>query len=84
MELAARVGGAEVSQNIGTVLGSPGLQGQSNRITALSGGVNWWLLENLRLSADVIREEFHHSLDFGGGQTRRSLLGFVTRFQVDF
>jgi phosphate-selective porin OprO/OprP len=84
VELAARVGGAEVSQNIGTVLGSPGLQGQSNRITALSGGVNWWLLENLRLSADVIREEFHHSLDFGGGQTRRSLLGFVTRFQVDF
>jgi phosphate-selective porin OprO/OprP len=84
VELAARVGGATVSRNIETVLGTPGLQGQSNRMTALSGGVNWWLLQNLRISADVIREDFHDSLDFGGGQTRRALLGFVTRFQVDF
>ena len=54
------------------------------RIGRTSGGLNWWLTSNVRVSGEVVWEDYHSDVDFGGGRTEDALLGFLTRFQIDF
>jgi len=82
VELAARVGWAEVGDEIEDL--GVTLAGQSSEVTSTTLGVNWWLTRNVRISVNVVREDYHDDIDFGGGRTEDTLTGFLARFQIDF
>lgn len=82
VELAFRVADARVSNRLGDV--GVNLAGQSLEVTSYSAGVNWWLTRNVRVSADVVREDYHGDINFGAAGNRSALLGFLARFQIDF
>jgi phosphate-selective porin len=82
VELAFRVAGGEIDDDIQNVAGS--LIGQSREVTSVTAGVNWWATRNVRISANVVREDYHDDIDFGSGRTEDSRTGFLMRFQIDF
>ena len=82
LEVAARVAGAEVGDEIEDV--GVGLAGQTNGVTSTTFGVNWWLTHHLRISANVIHERYDDEVAFGGGRIEGALTGVLARIQVDF
>ncbi len=82
VELVFRVAEAEIGDDIQTV--GVSLAGQSNEVTTYTAGVNWWLTRNVRFSVNVIEEDYHHKIDFGGGRSEDSLTGLLFRAQIDF
>jgi len=82
VELAARIAGAELGDEIEDL--GISLAGQSNEVTSATFGVNWWLTRNVRISANVVREDYKDEIDFGGGRLEDVLTGFLARFQIDF
>jgi phosphate-selective porin OprO/OprP len=82
VELAARIAGAEIGDEIEDL--GVSLAGQSNEVLSATFGVNWWLTRNLRISANVIREDYKDDITFGGGRMEDVLTGFLARFQIDF
>lgn len=81
IELALRVSGGEIGTEIGRIVD---LEGQARELRAYTLGVNWWLARNLRVSADVVREEYGTPIDFSNGRSDDSLTGALVRFQIDF
>jgi len=82
IELALRLAGAEVGNEIEDV--GVSLAGQSREVKSLTAGVNWWLVRNVRISANIVREDYGDKIAFGGGRDEDVLLGWLMRFQIDF
>ena len=78
-DLAARTIARFMERDLGV-----SVVGQSRRVTSYSGGVNWWLTRNVRVSTGVVWEDYHDEIDFGSGHEEDSLLGWLSRFQIDF
>jgi phosphate-selective porin OprO and OprP len=56
----------------------------ANAVRTTSGGVNWYLTRNFRISPDAVFERYNRDIGFAGGRTERSFQGFLIRFQLDF
>ena len=56
----------------------------TNRVSAMTAGFNWWTTKNTRISMDYVAELFNDPLQFEAGKNRSSLGGFLARFQIDF
>jgi len=82
VELVLRFSHAEVDDSIEDI--GVSLAVQSNEVSIITFGVNWWLQRNVRVSANVVREDYHDEITFGGGRTEDTLLGILFRFQIDF
>lgn len=82
VELAARIAGAEIGDEIEDL--GISFAGQANEVLSMSFGVNWWLTRNVRISANVVREDYKDDINFGGGRIEDVLTGFLARFQIDF
>lgn len=82
VELAARIAGAEIGDEVEDL--GVSLVGQSNEVLSATFGVNWWLTRNVRISANVVREDYKDDINFGGGRMEDVLTGFLARFQIDF
>ena len=70
-----------------TIGGSAAAGANTNRLSALTAGVNWWTTKNTRISVDYVAELFNDPLQFentGGGKDRMSMAGILARFQIDF
>lgn len=89
VELAFRVADLEIEDSIFDY-GLASRTGQANEVMTYTGGVNWWLTKNIRISSNYIVEQFNAPLNFGtpppGGRGMRedTATGFLTRFQIDF
>jgi len=81
-ELAFRVAGARVGNDIQDI--GVNLNGQTNGVLSYTVGCNWWLQRNIRVSADVVQENYDDDINFGGGHTEDMLWGLLLRFQIDF
>ncbi len=82
VELAVRIVGAEVGDEIADV--GVMLTGQSHQVTTMTFGVNWWLTRNVRISANVVREDYKDEIVFDSDNIEDTLTGFLARFQIDF
>ena len=82
VELALRMSGAEVGDEIEDV--GVTTAGQARGVRSLTFGANWWVTKTIRISANVVREDYDDDIVFGGGRTEDSLTGFLGRFQIDF
>jgi phosphate-selective porin OprO/OprP len=81
-ELALRVAWAEVGDEIEDV--GVSLAGRSNEVTSYTFGINWWLTRNVRISANVVREDYKDEIVFDPDHREDALTGFLARFQIDF
>ncbi|HZE99439.1 MAG TPA: porin [Planctomycetota bacterium] len=84
VEVAFRVAGCKIGDNISQVFTPATLAGQSTRLTSYTFGINWWVTRQLRVSFDAISEDYHTDIAFGNGVNKDNLYGFLTRFQIDF
>jgi len=57
----------------------------TNRMGSVTIGMNWWPVQNIRVSIDGIREQYYGGITFPPENSREShLYGILARFQVDF
>ena len=81
VELALRAARLRVTNAFGSGLAAPG--GNSEAVSVLTAGVNWWIRSNVRLSLNAIREKFDDEIQFDNRREDK-LLGGLMRVQVDF
>lgn len=61
------------------------LVANTNRMGSATFGMNWWPVQNIRISLDGIREQYYGGITFPPDGRREShLYGILARFQVDF
>lgn len=82
-ELVFRASGAAVGSEEFVAVGNS-LVGQSGRVLVLTGGFNWYPVRNVRLSANLVHEDYGREIGFSSGVTKDRLFGLLVRFQVDF
>jgi hypothetical protein len=58
--------------------------GQANEVTGYSGGINWYLTRNIRISPDFFWEVFNRDITFATGRKDRHFFGGILRFQLEF
>jgi hypothetical protein len=57
----------------------------TNRFTSYGLGAGWWPESNVRISLELIHEDYHQSIVVNSaGDRQRSLDGLLMRFQIDF
>lgn len=57
----------------------------TNRITSYGVGATWWPVSNVRISLELIREDYHQTIAVNSaGDRERALDGLLMRFQIDF
>jgi phosphate-selective porin OprO/OprP len=86
LELAARLGGVSFTRATLNEIFAPttaSAQGNSNRMTSLAAGFNWWFTPNTKLAFDYIAEHYFDSVTLGA-ESRKHLNGFLTQIQLDF
>jgi phosphate-selective porin OprO/OprP len=81
LELAFRVSRVRISHPFSK--GLAGSAGNSDEVTSVTAGVNWWLRRNLRFTLNVVHESFDQDLEFNN-RTEDSLVGLIARAQIDF
>jgi phosphate-selective porin OprO/OprP len=82
-ELIARF--ANVSLERGELVGmGVDLTQNSNRVSEITLGFNWWPTQNTRLSLDYVAENYHQGVQLSGTRHGSHLNGVLARFQVDF
>lgn len=83
-ELVARTAYASLER--GTLLNlATDLSSNTNRMSSVTLGLNWWPVQNVRFSIDGIHEKYYGGVLFLPSGTRESsLYGVLARFQVDF
>jgi phosphate-selective porin OprO/OprP len=85
VELVARYAACSIDEGKLTTLGIATNTGQnSNRVSVLTAGVNWWTTKNTRISVDYVAENYHDPLAFEASKNRAQLGGILARFQIDF
>jgi phosphate-selective porin len=82
LELVLRAAGARIGRSEFEAVGNSAL-GQSNEVRTWTVGLNWYPVLNVRLSADLVREDYRDRIDFGGGRREDVLTGLLLRFQID-
>ncbi len=82
LEVALRFARLHVDDEIFS-LGIAG-PGNANAVSVVTGGINWYPTRFLRISPDVIVENYNHDIAFSGGRTEHRFFGFLMRVQVDF
>jgi phosphate-selective porin len=57
--------------------------GNSEKVTSVTVGVNWWVRSNIRVTLNAVREDYDDKLQF---DTREedTLWGLIARAQIDF
>jgi len=83
LELVARIGTASLSRSELNDMGVD-LTQNTNRVTSISAGINWWTTQNTRFSLDYVGENYHQGFQTTGTSHRSHLNGLLARFQVDF
>jgi len=84
IELVARVALASLERDTLLHLATD-LTGQTNRMGSVTIGMNWWPVQNIRVSLDGICEQYYGGVVFQpGGSRKERLYGILARFQVDF
>ena len=84
-ELAARLDRLHIGDEIFTTgIASP--VGQANVVTGYSGGLNWYLTRNIRISPDFFWEVFNKEITFAAPDNKhdRHFFGGIVRFQLEF
>ncbi len=81
VEVAFRIAAVEVGDEIERIGNS--FAGQSDGVRSMTLGVSWWPVKNVRISLDVIREDYGATIAFGNGVDEDALLGILLRFQID-
>ena len=84
LELVARVALGSVERDTLEALATD-LVANTNRMGAVTVGMNWWPVQNVRFSIDGIREKYYGGITVPPTNVREShLYGILARFQVDF
>jgi phosphate-selective porin OprO/OprP len=81
VEVVLRAAGVDVENAFDAGIASP--VGNSEEVTTITGGVNWWVTRNVRLSMNVVHERYDDDLAFDN-RTEDSLTGLLFRGQIDF
>jgi len=88
-EVAARFGGVSLDRRALNEIFAPGsfiAAGNSNHMTALAAGVNWWFTRNTKLAFDYVAEHYDEGDSFASTPpvNRKHLNGFLSQVQIDF
>lgn len=83
VELMAKVGTVSLSRSELTDMAVDFTQ-NSNRVTAITLGVNWWPTANVRFSLDYVAENYYQGVQLSNTRHGSHLNGVLARFQVDF
>jgi phosphate-selective porin OprO/OprP len=89
VELAARFGGVTIDRAALNEIFAPAnpTTANSNRMTSLATGVNWWFTKNTRFAFDYVTEHYYDGILFaatGPNVDRKHLNGFLAQVQLDF
>jgi phosphate-selective porin OprO/OprP len=83
VELIAKVANVSLSESELVAMGVD-LTQNTNRVSAITLGVNWWTTQNTRFSLNYVGENYHQGFQATGTVHRSHLNGLLARFQVDF
>jgi phosphate-selective porin OprO/OprP len=83
VELALRLSTIEISEEIFDAGVAP-RAGNSAKARALTVGINWWPIKNVRITPNVILEKFGDDVALDSNELEDSATTFLVRFQVDF
>jgi phosphate-selective porin OprO/OprP len=83
VELVARFANVSLSRSELTEMAVDFTQ-NSNRVSEITLGANWWPSANTRFSVDYISEDYHQGVQLSAGHHGSHLNGVLARFQVDF
>jgi phosphate-selective porin OprO/OprP len=81
LEIAARYGAMKIDDVFSSGLASR--DGNTDAVRTWTGGLNWWLTRNVRLSGNLVWERYADPLAFDG-RREDSIFGALFRAQVDF
>jgi phosphate-selective porin OprO/OprP len=89
LELAARFGGVTIDRAALNEMFAPAnpIAANSNRMTSLAAGFNWWFTKNTKLAFDYVTEHYYDGILFaatGPNVDRKHLNGFLAQIQLDF
>jgi len=82
-ELIARFAGVSMSRGELNDMAVDFTQ-NSNRVTEITMGFNWWPTQNTKFSLDYVAENYHQGVQLSGTHHGSHLNGVLARFQVDF
>lgn len=82
-ELFAKVGTASLERQELSDMAVDFTQ-NSNRVTSITFGVNWWPTANVRFSLNYVGDNYHQGVQFSNTRHGSHLSGVLARFQVDF
>jgi len=83
VELVARFAAVSLSRDDLADMGVD-LTQNTNRVSSITFGANWWTTPNVRFSLDYIGENYYQGVQLSGGHHGSHLHGVLARFQVDF
>jgi phosphate-selective porin OprO/OprP len=86
LELVARYSVTSFDWDKFKTLGGSAVDGaNTNRVSEVTAGFNWWTTMNTRISVDYVAERYNDPLQFETtGKNRSELGGLLARFQIDF
>lgn len=86
LEIAGRIGA--VSLNRKTIIDDGGIvgpgTGNSNRAQSYTFGLNWWPVQNVKMSLDYIGENYFNDIAQSATHSGSHAHGMLAHFQVDF
>ena len=83
LELAARAARLKIDDDVFD-LGIASVATNSNGLTTLAFGANWYLTRGIRISPNVFWEVFDDPILFADGRSDRHFFGGILRFQLEF
>ncbi|MBI3858292.1 MAG: hypothetical protein HY293_21625, partial [Planctomycetes bacterium] len=83
LELVGRIGTVSLDREILGDLAT-NFAVNSNRVTSITLGFNWWPVQNVRLSLDYIGDNYYQGVQLSGSHHGSHVNGVLARFQVDF
>jgi phosphate-selective porin len=81
LELAVRFSRVEIDNAFDNGLAAA--VGNTEKVTSVTAGVNWWIKSNIRLTLNIVREKYEDELQFES-RDEDTLLGLILRAQIDF
>ncbi len=89
-ELVARYGGVAIDrgvlQDLGVNTARPanGASANSNHVSSITFGFNWWPVQNVRMGLDYVAENYKEGNQVSPLKNNSHEHGLLARFQVDF
>jgi len=84
VEVAARYGTVNIDRHTVADVFGVNMAANSNRVSDLTLGVNWWMIPNAKICMDYVSEYYSNGVQLSASHHGSHMNGFLMRVQVDF